>query len=109
MMRSALDQAEEYGGNQLEGPQREPQHDQHAEDSRQRIAQRAIADHGKLVVVHRHLDGQADTGAEVLEACCCLFDAVGRSKPGLQGAEIKPGCDLDKMPRLVGGEIMALQ
>ena len=59
-------QAKEHRNDDPHRAERQPKNDQDPQQRRQRVAQRAVADHRKLVIVHRHLAGETDRGTELL-------------------------------------------
>ena len=59
-----------------------------------------------MVVIHRHLAGQIDGGAEFavqVQIGGRAMNGFGGFAAGLQGLEIERGLDFDKMPQLSAG------
>ena len=98
--RKSHHQAEEHRAYDFPGTKRQPENDQHAEQRHQGVAQRAVPDDRELVVVHRHLSGEIDLGAELagkVEIGRCLMNPLGGRAAGLQRLEIKRRLNFDKV------------
>jgi hypothetical protein len=103
-------QAEEHRGHDLPGAKRKPENDQDAKYRRRRVAQRAVPDDRELIVIHRHLAGEIDGGAEFtlqVQIGCRAMDSFRGLAARLKVCKIERRLDLDEVTQLFGRQRVA--
>ena len=105
-------QAEENRGDDFPGAKRQPENDQDAEHRRRRVAQGAVSDDRELIVIHRHLAGQIDGGAEFVfqvQIGCRAVNPLCGLAARLKRRKIERRLDLDKVPQPFGRQRVTLE